>query len=256
MGRNGKKFKDGYLFVRLRQSLSKNAITSKSFDVLEMLWAKGVHPQTLQKHFYLTWLVFAKGNVLGLARLIREHRNTVILILRDWGIRSTYRVRVFLKEMGDKHPKQPLENMVGLLYGRAFSGLEKPRHYRGFKKAYSAKINASLAPKLSRTQNSALVRLWLSGFPFRGLRVHYVFWATRKGWRLERISKTLGVSIRTLHRIRVGVLKYDRSSHQWFSKIKLEKEGLSLLKSWGGKGRSTSEKGALWKNSSIKFENS
>src|SRR5260221_6776163 len=50
-------------------------------------------------------------------------------------------------------------------------------------------------------ENRELVNLWLMGFPLSVLKTHYILCAFRRGISRNGVSKKLGISGRTLHRV-------------------------------------------------------
>lgn len=161
--------------------------------VLNRQWDRGLMPWELDNHYFLTWFGFKNGNVVQLAKAAGIHRNTAIGKFQSkWGKKFTFKLRQVWREITRKFPKDKFE-------GRVY------RFYR--KRGYG--------PGLKRKESNALVNIWLVGFPLKALRTHYSLWALRKGWTREDVSRELGISPRTFHRIRVMGAWKGELAHKW-----------------------------------------
>ncbi len=170
----------------------------KGLAPLGRIWARGIKPHDLRFHYWTTWFSRANGNATVMSRLCGYHRNhvrAIIGILR--GSKKTYRFRVKWLSLARKYPKKPFADRVGLLYS-AIGG----------------------RPTLSANENSGLVSLWFSGFPFKVLRAHYVLWASRKGISRKEVCRRFGFHPRTLHRIRFEAVKKNSRTARWLEPMK------------------------------------
>jgi hypothetical protein len=164
----------------------------EGYKALDHLWSKGLKPQGLKLHFYLTWYTFANANGTLMAKLCGIHRNDIFYIFEGaTGSTNTLRYRVLWEKIKTKNPKKDFFFRYAKFYDLAVG-----------------KISLSLF------QHQALTNLWLIGFPWKVLRVHYVLWALRIGHNYWDISKFLGVDMRTLHRIRFEGA--NKKSKAWF----------------------------------------
>ena len=157
------------------------------------LWDKGLLPDDLEKHFYLTWFAFKNGNVVQLAKGAGIHRNTAITkFQQNWGPKFTHGFRRLWRKIKSSYSRKDLPEQIFQFYKKV-----------------------GKRPAFSKFQSKGLVWLWLSGLPWKTLRTHYAIWAIRNGETRAEISKRLGISGRTFHRIRIQGAWKGGLAHKW-----------------------------------------
>lgn len=190
----GTKYRHGYLSIKGAEwgNGPKKAL-KEGLVALGSVWARGYLPKDLWLHYLLTWFTFSRGRVLLQARKMGFHRNTLLLHFKRLGkFKRSMRLRVLWNEISDSKPRLDY-------FGRVVLFLK------------SVKAGVKLADSVSRR----LARLWTMGFPVKVLSSHYVLWGFRNGWTREKIAENLGISMRTLHRLRVYSAKKGSPAEKW-----------------------------------------
>jgi hypothetical protein len=195
----GKKFKDGYLVEKKSaKTKSSGKELQAGLKTLQGLWKKGFMPNDLRKHIFLTWFVFANGNVVRQSKITGWHRNSIIVLFQKERIGSkTFKFRNLWKKIKAKNQKRSFDSLFYLFYKKAVK-----------------------TPSLTPSESKALVNLWLMGFPLKALRTHYVFCALEDGLTWERIARKLDVHPRTLSRIRFVASKRGSLAATWLYPLK------------------------------------
>lgn len=170
----------------------------KGYKALDQLWSKGLKPKDLKLHFFMSWLARSNGNASVMAQMCGIHRNQVLLMFGELrGSRRTFKLRKTWEKLRVKYPK-------------------KDFFYR-FLKFY---VSSKGKPNLFLYQHTALVNLWLMGFPFKVLKAHYVLWAFRKGITKEEVSKRFCRDKRSLHRLRFEAANKKSKAYIWLRPLK------------------------------------
>jgi hypothetical protein len=203
MGRRDQKPEDAYIFSKpaFKVKASKRGLL-QGLHLLKWLWNRSLKPKDLKKHFFLTWFAFTNGNASRQASRIGLHRNTLLSTFREQrGTAKTLKMRFLWKKIQTSFPKNSFQKQFFPFYKKA------------------ARI-----PAFTRSESKDLVNLWLTGFPFKALRPHYVLWAFRNGFTQEKIGKMLGVSTRTIHRVRYSNVRKGSAAAKWLSSLKPKKK--------------------------------
>lgn len=195
----GQKFKDGYL---MEKNPAKIKPAKKGLMVglktLQGLWQKGLMPDDLRKHIFLTWFAFANGNVVRQSKITGWHRNSIIVLFQKERIGSkTFKFRNLWKKIKTIDQKRSFDSLFYLFYKKAVK-----------------------SPSFTQSESKALVNLWLMGFPQKVLRTHYVLCEFENGWTWERIARKLDVDPRTISRIRFVASKRGSLAERWLYPLK------------------------------------
>lgn len=183
--------------VNLKTKISKTDLL-RSLKCLNNLWQKGLKPEDLNKHYFLTWMAVTNGIIARQAKALHMHRNSIIGICGKIGLGTrTYRFRRIWLKVLKKAPNKPFHLQVHILYRKVVK-----------------------TPSLKPIENRNLVRLWLMGFPLKVLLAHFVLWAFRKGYTRLETAKKLGTTRRTLNRLIVYGSTHKSSARIWFTPLK------------------------------------
>jgi len=162
------------------------------------LWKRGLVPADLEKHFYLTWFAYWNGNVFRWAKASGIHRNTLILIFQEKLRKSsTIQLRELWFRIQSQSSKKGFADRLHAFYQKVAS-----------------------APRFTKAESEGLSNLWLMGFPFKLLRIHYVLWAAREGLNKPEMMKKLGLGVRSLARIKASGGKPGSPAWKWFAPLK------------------------------------
>ncbi len=184
-------------FVEMDNRKGKGGALRNGFKVLDRLWSKGLTPKDLKFHFYFTWFAQTNGYVTAMARITGFHRNKILYVFKALvGTPKTYRFRAKWNSLCKKKPVWPFPLMVLELY--KFAGGR---------------------PRLNIPENRVLVDFWLTGFPYKLLRSHYVLWSFRRGMGWDEVIKRLRFNLRTLHRIRFAAVKRGSPAWKWLQPL-------------------------------------
>lgn len=173
----------------------------KGLKVLEGIWKRGVQPEELERHFYVTWLGYCNGNVLQLSKKLGLHRNTLIYIIADkLKNSSTIRLRNIWKKLGTSKPRIAFTDRVFLFYKAIVKG-----------------------PIISKIENEGLTNLWLMGVPLSVLAAHFVIRSFRQGMNVIRLAKSWNKSTRTIARVRTYALEPGSPENKWLKPLKIQR---------------------------------
>lgn len=165
-------------------------------STLSRLWKRGLFPEDLERHYFLHWFVIYKGNIIQTAKALDIHRNTIQGHFLELGYsKKSVKLRHTWQEMEGR--KDSFETKFFNFYNR-FSG----------------------KPRFSTQENSALVGLWQTKFPFKTLTPHYLLWAIRSGKPKNWIEKKLGYSYRHRARLLSHLIKSNTRDGFWLSPLK------------------------------------
>jgi hypothetical protein len=194
MKRGGKKQIRGFESFVERETFKKSPkAVGRGLAALSQIWRRGIKPKNLKQHYFLTWFAWKNGNVFQLARTIGMHRNSIIVIFKkERGTTRNLKLRMVWKKLCRSHPTRPFL-----------------ARFCGFYQKIGAK------PALTASQNSALASLWLMGMPRKAIRAHYLLWGFRRGMGRKDLARELGISYRTLNRIKQGANKKGSVPDVW-----------------------------------------
>lgn len=169
-----------------------------SFSVLNHLWNKGLLPKDLLKHQFLTLFAQCNGIVKRQAHVMGMHRNTLLFNCKEYfGSEATLAYRKKWQKLQSKMPRCSFHNKVNILYR-----------------------NIAKHPSFTASENKGLVNLWLMNMPRKLLRTHYALWAIRNRKSTLKIAELLGISRRSLHRIRYNAINKNSAAQKWFYPLK------------------------------------
>jgi hypothetical protein len=141
--------------------------------------------------------VIYKGNIIQTAKALDIHRNTIQGHFLDLGY-SKRSVKL-------RHAWQMLVKGKTSSFDKQFN-----RFYSKF----------GQKPKFSPSENTALVGLWQSKFPFKTLTPHYLLWSIRSKKPKDWIQKKLGYSYRHRARLLGQVILPKTRDGFWLSPLK------------------------------------
>lgn len=174
----------------------------EGLKTLDRLWMRGLVPDDLEKHYFLTWFILCQGNILETARRLRIHRNTIQDHFFQYGYANKAVVlRHAWRRLAAAHP------------GRSFENLFHEFYQRQAKK-----------PVLTRAEHTGLLHLWNAGFPRKVLPHHYLLWAVRHGKTREAISTRLSFSVRHQMRLFSQILNPRSRAGRWLEPLKPKPE--------------------------------
>jgi hypothetical protein len=169
----------------------------KGLTSLNQLWKRGLFPEDLERHYFLHWFVIYKGNIIQTAKALQIHRNTIQGHFLELGYsKKSVRLRHTWQKLDEKS-KQSFE-----------------------KKFHQFYLSFAKKPRFSPEENSVLVGLWQTRFPFKTLTPHYLLWAIRTGKTKEWVQKQLGYSYRHRARLLSQVLKPKSRDGFWLGPLK------------------------------------
>lgn len=216
----GTKYRHGYLLIEgAEKGRGSRNVLVDGLAALGRVWAKGYLPEDLKLHYLLTWFTYSRGRVLLQARKTGFHRNTLLLHFKSLGrFKKTMRMRVLWEGICKSSPR---------------------KDYFGKQVLFLKRIKVD--PRVTDMDSRRLSRLWILGFPLRVLSSHFVLWGFRRGWTREEIAGKLGISMRTLHRLRVYSSKIGSPAGKWLKDQRAsKKDWFPRWKKTGRKRRTTS----------------
>jgi len=169
----------------------------EGFSTLSGLWKRGLYPEDLKRHYSLHWFVAENGNIMKAARTLQIHRNTIQGYFLELGY-------------GNK----------GIRLRRAWQELSRNStasfavRFLFFYRKFTSK------PKLSPKENSGLVTLWQTRFPYKILTHHYLLWALRNGRSKEWLQARLDYSYRHQARLLSQILNPKAKQASWLNPLK------------------------------------
>ena len=168
------------------------------FAVLESLWEKDLIPKDLERHYFLYWFALHSGDVDHIAETLEVHRNSIQFQFDRLGLseRSDALRKFWLILAQD-----PQKNSFEADFLR-FLHMDEPQVL------------------FTSEENEVLIELWKSGFPFRALSAHYIFWALRSGKSKLWIQKKVGFSSHHCMRILVSALDPRTENGRWLAPLK------------------------------------
>jgi len=169
---------------------------NRGLSTLNRLWKRGLHPEDLDRHYFLHWFVIYKGNIIQTAKALDIHRNTIQGHFLQLGYAK--------KSVRLRHAWQILEKTKGPF---------EQKFHRFYQKH-------GLKPVLSTEENAALIGLWQEKFPFKTLTPHYLLWAIRVGKTKEWVQKELGYSYRHRARLISTLLSTKKRDGFWLASLK------------------------------------
>jgi hypothetical protein len=164
--------------MRFPTRIDKPKLT-KGLNTLSRLWARGLVPDDLERHYMLYWFLVCGGNILETARRLKIHRNTIQgYFLRFKYSRRAVRLRHAWSQLQARNPRKGEAELYHLFYRKHGS-----------------------KPSFRDVETRGLVALWAAGFPMKNLKAHYLLWASRSGRSRAWIESRLGFSNR--HQLRI-----------------------------------------------------
>lgn len=194
------------IFHQVDPSILKSADSRRShiqgLKALGSLWNRGLLPNDLENHFFITWLAYVNGNVFSLSSTLGLHRNTLINIFKHKAKKSsTYKLRKIWLQINSAEKTDSFSERVFRFYHRVIK-----------------------APKFSRAENKALANLWLMGMTRKAIRSHFVFWFSRRGEDIKKTSKRMGLNYRTLRRYRAYAAGPNSPAAKWLKPLRPKKK--------------------------------
>jgi hypothetical protein len=178
-------------------SFSKKRLLD-GYRILNKLWHKGFFPDDLELHFFLHWFAYCRGNISHAAQALQISRTGMEKHLRRSGLQgSAFTLRHSWLRLSEKNKKAPFETNFFKFY-----------HQAGGK------------PKLTTEENSRLAKLWQTGFPFKTLLAHYIFWGIRVRKSKPWVQSQVGYTKRNLRRYLSSIRNPETINGFWLAPLK------------------------------------
>ncbi len=178
-------------------SISKITLL-RGLRLLDRLWARGLLPKDLERHYFLYWFVVFDGNILKAADAIQVHRNTIQGHFLSLGYsKKSVRLRHAWRSIYQKNSPLSFHKKFLLFYSRL-----------------------GAKPRLNPDENKALSGLWNTRFPFKTLSTHYLLWAQRSNKSKAWVQKKLEYSPRHRARLLSHAVRINTRDGFWLSPLK------------------------------------
>jgi hypothetical protein len=178
--------------------LLSNTDLLQGLQSLNKLWARGLFPKDLERHYFLHWFVVYQGNIIQTAKALQIHRNTIQGHFLQFGFSNkSILLRHSWQVLIEKNKKTPFESNFLKFYNQ-FGG----------------------KTKFSPEENKNLITLWKTKFSFKTLMAHYLLWALRHDKSKEWVQKKLDYSDRHRIRLLTSVLTPKNRDGFWLAPLK------------------------------------
>lgn len=190
-------FKRANVSFKIPSAVPKSKWT-KGLSALNRLWARGLFPGDLDRHYFLHWFVVYNGNIIQTAKALNIHRNTIQGHFLQLGYsKKSVKLR--------HHWQRMTKNSRSAFF---------EKNFHAFYRLFSGKS------KLSVEENTALIGLWQTKFPFKTLTPHYLLWAIRSGKPKDWVEKRMGYSYRHKARLLSQLINPKSRDGFWLSPLK------------------------------------
>ena len=170
----------------------------QGLQALNQLWARGLFPKDLERHYFLYWFVVYQGNIIQTAKALQIHRNTIQGHFLKFGFSNkSVRLRHSWQVLLEKNKSTPFESNFLKFYNQ-FGG----------------------KTKFTPEENKILITLWQTRFSFKTLMAHYLLWALRTHKTKEWVQKKLDYSDRHRIRLLTSVLHSKNRDGFWLAPLK------------------------------------
>jgi hypothetical protein len=170
----------------------------QGLQALNKLWARGLFPKDLERHYFLHWFVVYQGNIIQTAKALQIHRNTIQGHFLQFGFSNkSVRLRHSWQMLLEKNKNASFESNFLKFYNQ-FGG----------------------KTKFTPEENKILITLWQTKFSFKTLMAHYLLWALRAGKTKDWVQKKLDYSDRHRIRLLTSILNSKNRDGFWLAPLK------------------------------------